>query len=424
MPKEYLDSIRKLIHKLIVPFNGGAYTYESLVCWTKLFSIKPSLKDLWAYNAALLAARSPILHSRLNYWKLPKLEVVISKSISNHRDAAAVDFWRGRHAFDGTLIPLSDFSSPFLYNSLVEDEYLDTAMNHTGNKISKFLARKSLFAATDAEGCMLALAHNMALARKVPRPYTVYHFTLVNNAVATERRKRHQFGVERQRVAFCSYCGTDDESIEHWLERCGIIRRARASLFARIGIVYGAEKDTLSFSYLVSDKFPLSTNMAVLALNYAIWNYREAARSTRGIVTVAYLIDRLIELSIRLYDQWSRPKKPKNCAGGFDPIESHDVQLRELVDRDTLVYYNDGSASPNPGPSGAGVVLFVLAGELTTEIGLPLRHGTNNLGEIMALYLALNHAVKYSKDKRIIIFSDSRYALNSITKRPKSPLSK
>ena len=38
----------------------------------------------------------------------------------------------------------------------------------------------------------------------------------------------------------------------------------------------------------------------------------------------------------------------------------------------------------------------------------------------MALYLALNHAVKYSKDKRIIIFSDSRYALNSITKRPKS----
>ena len=203
MPKEYLDSIRGLIHKLIVPFNGGAYTYESLVCWTKLFSIKPSLKDLWAYNAALLAARSPILHSRLNYWKLPKLEVVISKSISNHRDAAAVDFWRGRHAFDGTLIPLSDFSSPFLYNSLVEDEYLDTAMNHTGNKISKFLARKSLFAATDAEGCMLALAHNMALARKVPRPYTVYHFTLVNNAVATERRKRHQFGVERQRVAFC-----------------------------------------------------------------------------------------------------------------------------------------------------------------------------------------------------------------------------
>ena len=108
--------------------------------------------------------------------------------------------------------------------------------------------------------------------------------------------------------------------------------------------------------------------MAVLALNYAIWNYREAARSTRGIVTVAYLIDRLIELSIRLYDQWSRPKKPKNCAGGFDPIESHDVQLKELVDRDTLVYYTDGSASPNPALLAPG--LFFLTWLASSQLKL------------------------------------------------------
>ena len=100
MPKEYLDSIRRLIQKLVVPFNGGAYTYTSLVCWSKLFAIKPSLKDLWAYNISLVAARSQILHSKANYWNLPDLEVIFSKSICNHRDAATVNFWRGKHAME------------------------------------------------------------------------------------------------------------------------------------------------------------------------------------------------------------------------------------------------------------------------------------------------------------------------------------
>ena len=57
----------------------------------------------------------------------------------------------------------------------------------------------------------------------------------------------------------------------------------------------------------------------------------------------------------------------------------------------TLVYYTDGSASPNPGPAGAGLVLFI-NGLPVWLVAVPLGDSTNNIGELYAIGLALTDA--------------------------------
>ena len=57
LPDPIWKKVRGVILTLF-PFNGTAYPYESLVCGRQIFSIKPALKDIYAFNIALLAVRS------------------------------------------------------------------------------------------------------------------------------------------------------------------------------------------------------------------------------------------------------------------------------------------------------------------------------------------------------------------------------
>lgn len=57
-----------------------------------------------------------------------------------------------------------------------------------------------------------------------------------------------------------------------------------------------------------------------------------------------------------------------------------------------LVVYADGAARGNPGPAGAGAVLFDEEGGLVAELARPLGHATNNVAEYNALILGLEEA--------------------------------
>jgi hypothetical protein len=104
-PTDLWKKIKEAIAKTVVPFNGGAFTYSSLVCAKKLFSVKSPLKDVWAFNVSLLAVRSKFFSPTYNYHQLPYVKTKNNMHISDHRDAAAVGFWRSRHLPDGTLVP-------------------------------------------------------------------------------------------------------------------------------------------------------------------------------------------------------------------------------------------------------------------------------------------------------------------------------
>ncbi len=105
LPPDLWKPLVRAISLLIIPFHGGAFTYDSLICSNLLFGSRPFLKDVWTYNISLLASRSNLIETSTNYNNLPYVDLSSTKIIKRHRDAAAVDFWRSRHLPDGTLVP-------------------------------------------------------------------------------------------------------------------------------------------------------------------------------------------------------------------------------------------------------------------------------------------------------------------------------
>ena len=74
--------------------------------------------------------------------------------------------------------------------------------------------------------------------------------------------------------------------------------------------------------------------------------------------------------------------------------------------------YTDGAAKGNPGNGGYGVVL--ISGEHRKEICQGFRLTTNNRMELMAVIIALETIKK--SDAKIVVYSDSKYVVDSIEK--------
>jgi ribonuclease HI len=76
--------------------------------------------------------------------------------------------------------------------------------------------------------------------------------------------------------------------------------------------------------------------------------------------------------------------------------------------------YCDGACKGNPGEAGSGLAIYNGNNLNPTLLyGKYLRYGTNNIAELQALYKALLIASKYN---HAIIYSDSKYSIDCITK--------
>ncbi|MCP4688869.1 MAG: ribonuclease HI [Desulfobacterales bacterium] len=76
-----------------------------------------------------------------------------------------------------------------------------------------------------------------------------------------------------------------------------------------------------------------------------------------------------------------------------------------------VIIYTDGGCLGNPGPGGYGVV--TIAGGETSEVSGGRRHTTNNRMELMACIVALENM---APDKRVVLYTDSKYVVNAIEK--------
>lgn len=101
---------------------------------------------------------------------------------------------------------------------------------------------------------------------------------------------------------------------------------------------------------------------------------------------------------------WQRKKKTvkKKAVSAETPV----------VSGDCIEIYTDGGAINNPGPGGYGVV--ILADGTMRELSGGYRHTTNNRMELMACIKGIE-ALPSGK-KKVVLFSDSKYVVNGITK--------
>jgi ribonuclease HI len=87
------------------------------------------------------------------------------------------------------------------------------------------------------------------------------------------------------------------------------------------------------------------------------------------------------------------------------------LPIEDGADDGRIIVYTDGGCMNNPGPGGYGVVLR--QGTVTKELSGGYRLTTNNRMEMMACIVALCVPEKPSS---ILLYSDSRYVVDSITK--------
>lgn len=79
---------------------------------------------------------------------------------------------------------------------------------------------------------------------------------------------------------------------------------------------------------------------------------------------------------------------------------------------DAIHVWTDGGASPNPGPSAAGVV--IIDGESRVELSEFLGPGTNQTAELTAILLGLQSVP--TKDRPVVVYSDSAYSIGLLSK--------
>ncbi|MBY0473255.1 ribonuclease HI [Patescibacteria group bacterium] len=77
-----------------------------------------------------------------------------------------------------------------------------------------------------------------------------------------------------------------------------------------------------------------------------------------------------------------------------------------------ITIFTDGAAKGNPGPGGWGAI--VADNETVTELGGREDHTTNNRMELTGALEALTRAKH--KDADVVLYTDSRYVINGITK--------
>lgn len=77
----------------------------------------------------------------------------------------------------------------------------------------------------------------------------------------------------------------------------------------------------------------------------------------------------------------------------------------------TIEIHTDGACSGNPGPCGYGVILR--DGDSYLELSQYLGIGTNNIGELMAIKVALENVA--DKTRPVRIYTDSTYCIGVLT---------
>jgi ribonuclease HI len=150
---------------------------------------------------------------------------------------------------------------------------------------------------------------------------------------------------------------------------------------------------------------------------YASWFGPDGAEAqVKGFVGARYKGFTTLEDAETWFESQSGTKAPRYIDPP-GPLEEQDRRsglddkAARALEAGKVVIYTDGGSIGNPGPGGYGVVL--LHDEQRQELSGGFRWTTNNRMELMACIIGLRALEKKSQ---VVLFSDSRYVVDSISK--------
>ena len=256
----------------------------------------------------------------------------------------------------------------------------------------------------------------------------------------------------------CYLCGRGEDSIQHIFGgECEAVVAARTSV-NRVLKFYGNKTDfpdldpvvlnaadywsssLLAFPRPGTTLDPKLREQAVFAIslfNAVVWY--ERVYYFRLLVTPPHLpqaVDRLTSMVALEFLRLRTKGRPSSTPGAAQRKKERKEVARTLAKKAiaslphrTLVAFTDGSANPNPGPAGAGAFIYSTTPNDTwnNEAIAALGAGTNNLGEIWGIGMAVQMAIQrlgvtpLGTYSRLQIFTDSVFARNCVLGEWNSP---
>jgi ribonuclease HI len=105
-------------------------------------------------------------------------------------------------------------------------------------------------------------------------------------------------------------------------------------------------------------------------------------------------------------------ESPVEIEPGAPAPDKRAASQASQVPADAIQVWTDGACSGNPGPAGLGVV--IIDGKHRKELSEYLGEGTNNIAELTAILRGLEAIA--DKQRPVVVFSDSSYSIDILTK--------
>ena len=467
--RDYGKKVFTTMCRNILSFNGSAHKHIHLLTPKRLFGLHQPLRCVWATNVAALACQYDFSKLEGSSTAVAPGHLHVNDGgrewngllIGDHIACAALELVNdiipnkdGR--FDITPLDVSKFKHPkkklrkICYNIALSwyerDMYEDikTVLERRGmdTNPSKHLPPEENFA-----------LHGANILHTIPANIRHNHRKIVFNALATDRRIRH-FITNPPRLPGphqfpCHICGLGEDNILHIFGDCPAVTSARSTFGRIIGIHlkndpkhYGLackatrSGDPPSKDY---DRLPRRTN-ATIIFNYAVWHNRSNFFITkRRILSTEEASNRIKDVALMLWRRYVparwRPTHDNlppdlaildstayGSAGKRTPEQKVAAQqygrsLIASIPPSHHIAYTDGSAQRGPkgkgGPCGAGLWLEGPSNSNGLRPGkdflAPLGTGTNNIGELYAIGMAITTYVKSSQEGSILsILTDNK----------------
>ena len=158
----------------------------------------------------------------------------------------------------------------------------------------------------------------------------------------------------------------------------------------------------------------------ILAFNYAVWRYRKPALASAPVQGTDWLVSRIVDLATGYFSCFKSKsqKRARSIGPDEDPsIINHNAYLSS-PNKNFVFCYTDGSAMPNPGPSGVGVSIFIQDPDEVLDAGVSLGLSTNNVAELVALLVCFFELIRLFERRPFagaFVFCDSTYAIRQAT---------
>lgn len=426
IPYSIIVRVRRALHTAIVAFHGTAFSYPHLI--SKAFGPHTPLKDLWATNMALLAtgAIDASNHGRMtpDISAAPQVTSPHWSSMlikENRQSAVFVYLEDYNDRADDLSIRIDHLSERLprqraqIYEELVRNGYWrERTSQQASYKGSLYHKAHKHIDAPIHPSIHDPASHLESLAplRRVAgsNPWNTF-LKLTMNALATDCR-RHKAGIEVPQRGPpanpfpCYFCGQDRDHVTHMYSECSVTGEA----LHRVSTAAGA-----GFTHTLTDSLTLALprdNTHILyriAFNWAVWRTRQDFLITRTHPPPPeQTVNRITTMAL---NHALAAGKTASKSRAYNPRV---LSMARAPQADRLICFTDGSAMPNPGPTGAGVHYHLPATGAEHSITIALGEGDNNLGEIVGLGIAISISTLY-QDDTALIFSDSLSSIYYLT---------